>query len=61
MPSPARRRSGALLLVAAAFFGVSTLAFLLDGDTLVAGLMGVVAIGLATAGAWRLTDEAPPS
>jgi hypothetical protein len=47
--------------VAAAFFGVSTLAFLLDGDTLVAGLMGVVAIGLATAGAWRLTDEAPPS
>ena len=55
MRSSARRRSGALLLVAAAFFGVSTLAFLLDGDTLVAGVTGVVGIALAAAGAWRLT------
>jgi hypothetical protein len=48
------RRSGRLLLVAAALFGVSTLAFLLDGDTLIAGAMGIVGIALATAGAWRL-------
>ena len=52
------RRSGALLLVAAALFAVSTLAFLLDGDLVVGGVMGVVAIALATAGAWRLTSSA---
>lgn len=56
--SPAKRRSGALLLLAAAFFGVSTIAFLLDGDTLIAGVMGVVGIAIAAAGAWRLTAAA---
>jgi hypothetical protein len=52
------RRSGALLLVAAAFFGVSTLAFVIDGDLVVGGVMGVVGIALATAGAWRLMGTA---
>ena len=56
MPADARRRSGTLLLVAAAFLAISAGAFVLDGEMLPGAASALLALVLASLGAVRLTS-----